>query len=75
MGFNGDEAGGDACVPGQAMVRPGDRTSLKKQTGTPAYTGRLRTPDGGVHRTDPLSLPLEKKGGGEKQSYLYEKLF
>ena len=47
MGFNGGEAGGDACAPGQ----------------------------GGVHRTDPLSLPLEKKGGGEKQSYLYEKLF
>ena len=23
------EAGGDACVPGQTMVRPGDRTSLK----------------------------------------------
>ena len=22
-------AGGDACVPGQTMVRPGDRTSLK----------------------------------------------
>ena len=28
-----------------------------KQAGTPAY------PDGGVHRTDPLSLPLEKRGG------------
>ena len=22
-------AGGDTCVPGQTMVRPGDRTSLK----------------------------------------------
>ena len=28
-GLNGGEAGGDACVPGQVMVRPGDRTSLK----------------------------------------------
>ena len=30
------KAGGDACVPGQAMVRHGDRTSLK-QAGTPAH--------------------------------------
>ena len=28
-GLNGGEAGEDACVPGQTMVRPGDRTSLK----------------------------------------------
>ena len=28
-GLNGGEAGEDACVPGQVMVRPGDRTSLK----------------------------------------------
>ena len=41
-----NSAGGDACVPGQAMVRPGDRTSLKKQAGTPAHPDK-----------DPLNLP------------------
>ena len=38
-----------------------------KQAGTPAH------PDGGAHRTDPLSLPLEKKGGGEKNSLICTK--
>ena len=58
---------------GQSMVRPGDRTSLispppapSQRAGTPAH------PDGGVHRTDPLSLPLEKRGG-EKNSLICTK--
>ena len=45
MGFNGGEAGGDACAPGQ----------------------------GGVHRTDPLSLPPLKKRGGRKNSLICTK--
>ena len=35
--------GGHACVPGQAMVRPGDCTSLKSRRGRL----RTRTSDGG----------------------------
>ena len=44
-----NNAGGDACVPGQGvmMVRPGDRTSLKSRR------GRLRT------RTRPSKSPLK----------------
>ena len=70
MGFNGGEAGGTPAYLGQAVVRPGDRTSLKKQAGTPAYPGRV------AYIGQTLShSPLKKRGGGEKQSYLYEKLF
>ena len=35
-------AGGDACVPGQTMVRPGDRTSLKAG-GDACAPGQQRT--------------------------------
>ena len=41
-----------------------------KQAGTPAYPGRV------AYTGQTLShSPLKKRGGGEKQSYLYEKLF